>query len=253
MRLAIAILTFNEEKNIAAAIESALLCTDEIILIDSGSTDNTVSIAHNLNAKIVYRKLDNDFARQRNFALKQTDADWIFYLDADERITPDLAVAIKKIVTTNIPCVGEIQRRNIAFGQKMNYGVLRPDYVCRLFPRKSVEWVGKVHERPTFQLPVKRLVGCLWHYTYDDWGRYFIKLNQYTSIWAQNAYVNGKKTTMLSAFCHAIVSFIQVSILKRGLFDGWLGIVLCSYHFTYTLSKYTKLYYLEQEKMERNL
>lgn len=253
MRLAIVILTFNEEKHIALAIESAKLCTEEIILIDSGSTDKTIEIAEKLQSRVVHRKLNNDFATQRNFALEVTDANWIFYLDADERITPDLAREINSLVNGNLPCVGEIKRRSIAFGQKMNYGVLRPDYVCRLFPRKSVEWVGQVHERPIFHLPQKRLSGYLWHYTYDDWDRYFIKLNQYTTIWSNNAYANGKRTKMLSAFGHAIVSFIQVSILKRGLLDGWLGMILCSFHFTYTLAKYTKLYHLQQEKLESNL
>ena len=94
--LAVLILTKNEEKNIAETIQSARQCTDEVILIDSGSTDRTVEIAEKAGARVVYRAWTNDFSAQRNFGLSATDATWVLYLDADEHLTPELASAIRR-------------------------------------------------------------------------------------------------------------------------------------------------------------
>ena len=95
-KLAVLILTKNEEKNIADVIKNAQKCSSEIIIIDSGSTDNTVALAETSGARVVFRAWDNDFAAQRNFGLSQTEADWVLYLDADERLNSDLIAAIKE-------------------------------------------------------------------------------------------------------------------------------------------------------------
>ena len=98
MTLAIVILTKNEENNIVDVIENARQCTNEILIIDAGSTDKTVELAENCGAKVFYRAWDNDFAAQRNFALDKTAADFIFYIDADERLTPKTVEHVKKIL-----------------------------------------------------------------------------------------------------------------------------------------------------------
>ena len=246
-KLAVLILTKNEEKNIADVIKNAQKCSSEIIIIDSGSTDNTVALAETSGARVVFRAWDNDFAAQRNFGLSQTEADWVLYLDADERLNSDLIAAIKEKIRNAELKQYEILRKSVAFGHKFNYGVLRPDHVMRLFPRKKVEWVNKVHESPVCSLPKEILKGYIEHFTYEGWSQYLQKLDQYTTIWANDAYKNDKKTSLANAFAHATFGFLQMFFLKKGVLDGFLGLALCCNHFTYVLLKYLKLYELRKK------
>ena len=143
--LTVVILTKNEEKDIIDAINNAQKLTDKVLIVDSGSTDNTVALAEANGAKVVYRAWDNDFAAQRNFALQYVTTERVLYLDADERMNDKLIEAIKKALTANEQKQYSIKRKSVAFGQEFNYGVLKPDFVPRLFKVKNVHWVNKVH------------------------------------------------------------------------------------------------------------
>lgn len=251
MSLAVLILTYNEARHIGDCIKSALDAADEVVVIDAGSTDDTVALAKAAGARVVHQPMKNGFAAQRNFALTQTTAGWVFYLDADERVTTKLAMELVKM--KKAPANGTayaVERRNIAFGQRVSHGVLRPDWVARLFPRQAVQWEGKVHERPVGSWEVVRLPGFLEHYTYTNWQHYFTKFNNYTTLWAEEAYARGKRTSWFGAFLHAKVSFAQMYFVKRGFLDGWLGLVLCCFHFAYTMAKYVKLLDLQRNAKE---
>jgi glycosyltransferase involved in cell wall biosynthesis len=239
--LTVVILTKNEEKNIVGVIENAKQLTDDVLIIDAGSADNTVNLAQQNGAKVIYREWDDDFSAQRNFALEQTKAKWVLYLDADERLNEKLVGCIKKIIDKNDNKQYLIKRKSIAFGREFNYGVLRPDFVARLFPKASVKWVNKIHEMPQCALPQEHLKGYIKHYTYQNWEQYFNKFNQYTSIWAQNAYDSGKKSGVCGAFLHSAVGFFQMAFVHKGILDGKLGFILCLNHFFYVWVKYTKL------------
>lgn len=245
--LAVLILTKNEEKNIVEVVNNAQKCADEVLIIDSGSTDATVQLATDKGAKVVYRAWDNDFAAQRNFGLTQTNAEWVLYLDADERLNAELLLAVKQVVLSKGIQQYAFVRKSVAFGQKFAYGVLKPDKVARLFPRESVSWINKVHERPVCDLPLAILPGHIEHYTYESWAQWAEKFNQYTTIWANNAYLQGKRTSLPLAYAHATFGFVQMAILKLGILDGWLGLALCCNHFSYTLLKYLKLYERQQK------
>lgn len=250
-KLAIVVLTKNEEKNIKAVIANAMQCTAEVIVLDSGSTDKTLEIAAQEGAKILFRAWTNDFAAQRNFVLDKTEADWLLYLDADERLNDELINAIKSVTTsTNIDKQYIIKCRSHAFGQKFQHGVLRPDCVARLFPRDKVFWDSKVHEKAICSLKAEALPGYIEHYTYESWQQYFGKFNQYTSLWAEEAHKKGKRTTLSGAFAHAAYAFIQMTFLKLGILDGWLGLALCCNHFSYTLTKYLKLREIQEKDKE---
>ena len=244
--LTVVVLTKNEEKNIVDVVRNAKQVAKDVLVIDSGSTDKTVTLAEANGARVVYRTWDNDFAAQRNFAFANTSTEWILYLDADERLNDRLVEAIKKVVHGNEQKQFSIKRKSVAFGQEFNYGVLKPDFVPRLFKTKNVHWINKVHEKPVCDDKLEVLDGYIKHYTYTDWKQYFNKFNQYTSIWAINSYENGRHTSYFTAYIHAIFSFIQMLILKRGILDGSLGITLCVYHFMYTLTKYIKLIDLQR-------
>ena len=248
MTLAIAILTKNEESNIVDVIENARQCTDEILIIDSGSTDKTVELAEKLGAKVFYRAWDNDFSAQRNFALDKTSADFIFYIDADERLTPKTVAHIKKILAQdNFNFQYKVQRKTTAFGQIFNYGVLYPDYVLRMFPREKVQWRGKVHERPECPCEIETLQGYLEHYTYRSWSQWQDKSKLYSTIWAENAFKSGKRTSKAGAFLHASAGFFKMFFLKLGFLDGWYGFYTCANHFFNTMLKYLKLLELQKK------
>lgn len=247
--LTVIILTKNEEQNIEEVVRNAQQVTDNVLVVDSGSTDRTVEIAEKLGSRVVYRAWDNDFSSQRNFALEQIDTDWVLYLDADERLNDELVNAVKVAVDLNVARKYFIKRKTVAFGHKFNYGVLKPDYVGRMFMRKGLKWVNKVHESAVCEEGIKdeMLTGYVEHYPYIDWHHNLGKLNQYTSIWAENAFSNGKRTGYCNAFMHAILAFVKMYVLKLGFLDGWPGLVMCCNHWFYTLYKYVKLVELQEK------
>jgi len=246
--LAVVILAGNEEQNITGAVENAKQCTDHVIVVNSGSTDKTVELAEKAGAAVVFRKWDDDFSAQRNFSLTQTDTDWILYLDADERLTPTAVEGVRKILQNGVMDKQyAIKRKSVAFGKTFNYGVLYPDHVLRMFPRTKVKWVNKVHERPICDLPRENLPGYMEHHTYRDWHAWEQKLCLYTTVWAENAYEHGKRTSLGSIFGHSLGGFFKMFILHRGFLDGWLGTYMCCNHFFYTMLKYLKLYELQKK------
>lgn len=247
MKLAVIILTRNEEKNIRDCIASVDFA-DEVIIVDSGSEDMTCKIAEESGAKVYQHPMDDDgFAGQRNFALNKTLADWVLYLDADERITPDLAAEIRQHIEKVPQQAADIKRINVVLGQRMYHGVYRPDYITRLFPRDKVQWEGVVHEHAWTDLPIIRLEALAHHYCLTSWEQYFEKFNRYTTLMAEKMYQSKKNTNLIAAHFHAIFAFLQMYIIKRGCLDGKLGFILCVYHYLYTLTKYVKLYYLLKE------
>lgn len=246
--LTVVILTKNEEKHIVDAVKNALQVTDKVLIVDSGSTDKTVELAEQNGAKVVYRAWDNDFSAQRNFALEHVDTYWVLYLDADERLNQDLCDAIKNVITAKLKKQYSILRRIYALGFNYKHGIFKPDEVLRLFPTEAVEWVNKVHERPVCNLPKERLTGFIEHYTYDSWAQWWDKAGHYTTIWAEDNYNKGKKTSLSACLCHSIYGFIRAYILQLGFLDGWSGLYSSLFHSTYVLVKYLKLFELQSRK-----
>lgn len=247
--LAILILTNNEEDNVVSVVQNAKKCTDEVLIIDSGSTDKTVELAEKNGAKVCYRAWTDDFSAQRNFALEQTRADWVLYLDADERLNDELIRAVQKIIATGeLNCQYVIERKSVAFGTKFNHGVLKPDHVARMFPRTKVHWVNQVHEHPECDLPMQNLPGHIEHYTYKSWQHWEGKFCRYTTIWAEDAYERGKRISVRDIFLHSLGGFIKMFVIRAGFLDGWMGTYMCCNHFFYTMLKYLKLYELQRVK-----
>jgi len=251
--LSILILTKNEQDNIVDVIRNAFQCADEVIIIDSGSTDNTVKLAEKEGAAVCYRAWDNDFAAQRNFGLTQTAADWVLYLDADERMDDILCREIKNIVYKNE--IGQYGfTRHMVFNEyRFKHGIFAPDIVYRMFHRKSVKWIGKVHERPVCEAPLKKLKGKVDHYTYKNWHQWFLKADQYTTIWAQERYQNKKHISLKNVVFHSFFGGVRAFFVKMAFLDGWMGVISCNQHAFYTMLKYVKLYELQvnHEKGEK--
>lgn len=245
-KLSVAILTKNEEANIVGVVQNARQVTDYVVVVDSGSTDKTVALAEANGARVIYRAWDDDFAAQRNFALQNIETEWVLYLDADERLDDKVCSAIKYVVTQAQAKQYSIMRKIHAFGFTYKHGIFKPDEVVRLFPTQKVHWVNKVHERPVCDLPKEKLVGYIEHYTYNSWQQWWEKAGKYTTIWAQDNYDRGKRTSLASCFCHALYGFIKAYVFQLGFIDGWSGMYSSLQHFIYTMMKYLKLYELQK-------
>ncbi len=247
MSIAVAIITKNEIRHIRDVISNAKELTNDIVVIDSGSTDGTVEVAEELGAKVVYRAWD-DFASQRNYAMECTEADWIVYMDADERMSEELLHSLREVSESTDYAVYQCMCHNRAFGQDFKYGVLSPNDVKRIFPRNKAHWVGEVHERVEGNLPVRPIKGFFKHDTYVDFAHYLGKQNLYSTMWARD-HKGKKKVSVLKDFAlRPAFAFIKMYFFKRGFLEGPMGFVLACGYMNYTLSKYVKLYF-ENKKM----
>lgn len=244
----IVVLTKNEERNIVEVINNAHTITNNILIVDSGSTDKTVELAEKYGAKVVYRTWDNDFAAQRNFALEHINTYWVLYLDADERMNKDLCDSIVTRIKSGQDKQYSMMRKIYAFGFEYRHGIFKPDEVLRMFPVRSVHWENKVHERPICFFDKEKLGGFIEHYTYENWQQWWEKAGKYTTIWAEDVYCRGKRTSVGGAFFHALYGFIRAYFIQLGFIDGWSGIYSSLQHFIYTLMKYLKLLEIQNKK-----
>jgi glycosyltransferase involved in cell wall biosynthesis len=210
------------------------------VVIDDYSQDGTAELAEAAGAVVYARALDN-FAAQRNFALTKVTAEWVFFLDADERFTPELADNVRGFVERGLRA-GSVKRQNNAFGRRHRFGQLAPDRVTRLFPASYVRWEGLVHERPVSDLPVEPIGGYLLHYTYDGWPGYLDKFMKYVRLWADEEYNKGRKSSVLQGLAHGAAGFLKPFILKLGFLEGPLGWALCWYNGCYALTKHLLLH-----------
>lgn len=215
--LTVVILTKNEEKTIEKVVANAQKCADKVLIVDSGSTDKTVEFGESTGAKVVYRAWDNDFSAQRNFALQYVKTTWVLYLDADEFLDDKLIDSIKIALVKNENKQYSMLRRIHAFGFEYKHGIFKPDEVIRMFKTDSVHWENKVHERPVCSMPKECLNGFIEHYTYESWQDWWEKAGRYTSIWAEDAYNNGKKQDVGSAFFMLFMDSSEHIYLKQVL------------------------------------
>ncbi len=244
VNVSVLILAKNEQENIASCIKSCHFA-NEVIVIDDFSTDDTATIAISLGAKVIQRAMAGDWGGQQTFAIQQAHHEWIFFLDADERVTPSLAIEIEKAVKLNDKYAYWVLRKNRFHFNKATHGVLRPDYVCRLMPAKDSYVEGYVHPAIVTPYANKKLSGWMEHYTYDNWEQYFNKFNNYTKLAAEKYRKQGKKCSFFKdIIMRPFWAFIKMYFIQRGILDGKLGWILSVNHYFYTMNKYVKLYYL---------
>lgn len=226
VQISCVILAQNEEKNIERAIRSVRFC-DEIILIDDYSEDKTADKARALGAVVYKRKLNNDFASQRNYGMEKASGSWILFIDADEQVTKELACEIANIVRDNKgleACTCYIKRRDIFWGRELRYGEVGNMRLVRLLKKKSGLWKGAVR-RAKVENRVKSLKSSLFHYPYQSIAEFLSEVNMHSSIRARKLQKVGKTSSILSIIFYPFGTFILNYFLRLGFLDGSSGFV----------------------------
>jgi glycosyltransferase involved in cell wall biosynthesis len=236
------VITFNEQERIQACLESVASFSDEIIVVDSHSTDATVDIAR----KFATRVIEHDwlgYGRQKQLALEAATRPWVFSIDADEVASPELQAEIRSLP---LDCDGyEVARPVWYLGRWIRHSGWYPGYVLRLFPKERGSFTGDaVHESVRVTGPTRRLRGDLLHYSYRDVAHHVAKMNEFTTLSAGQMYGEGRRAGLGSLVVRPWLEFHKVYLLKRGFLDGFPGLVVSILHAFYVFLKYAKLWEL---------
>lgn len=243
MTLTVSIITLNEEKNLARTLESVKKFADEIVIVDSGSTDKTEEIAKSFNAKFYFQKWLG-YGPQRNKAIELASSEWVLNIDADEEISEELAkkiVDIKDEKNGNID-VFKINFMSVCFGKKIKHGGWSNSYRIRLFKKNSGRFnENNVHEEFITNSYIGKINEYILHHSYSDLEDYFIKFNKYTTLGAIEYYKKNKKASLVSIVLNPIYKFIRMYFFRLGFLDGLEGFILAITSSLYTMVKYYKL------------
>ncbi len=245
MKLSVVIVTLNEERDLPGCLDSVRGLADEIILLDSGSRDKTKEIAGNYQANVSERTFD-DFASQKQAAVELAAGEWILSLDADERVTPELADEIRGAMQNSAIDAYDIPFQVWFLGSRLRYGGLGREHHVRLFKRGKGRFGGKqLHEGIVVEGPVKRLSHEIVHIPYRDLNEYLEKMIVYTDRAASKRFENGKR---FHVGYHLLPfwEFFMRAFIKGGVLDGFPGILWAGLSAFHSWLKYTKLRELER-------
>ena len=228
MKISASVIVFNEADNIAELCES-LDWADEIVIVDSNSTDRTVEIARKFTDKIFQREFAG-YKDKHQFADAQTTGDWIFWIDADERVTPDLRASISQLRNrddNDLPDGFHIARKTFYLGKWIRFCGWYPDYQMRLYRKSKSFWDGIApHETARVQGKVETLSGELVHFTKHDLSEHHRVLERYASLAAEYKFNHGETASKSSIFFGPIGAFLRTFVLKQGFRDGTRGLII---------------------------
>ena len=253
--ITVALIVKNEANHLQACLETIQGWVDEIVILDSGSTDSTEAIARQFTDKFFVSSDWPGFGKQRQLAQQHITSDYVFWLDADERVTPELKEDILKAIDLNKPnVVYKINRLSTAFGKQINHSGWSPDWVTRLYRLQETRYNDAlVHESVVIPSTVKvePLSGRLLHFTYEELHQYTRKTALYMKSWTDQR--EGKKTSSLTgAIFHGLFRFIKMYILKLGFLDGRHGLVLAILSANTTFTRYADLWLRDYVKQNKN-
>jgi glycosyltransferase involved in cell wall biosynthesis len=240
------IITLNEAEHIGAAIDS-VSWADEIIVVDSGSTDGTADIARARGAQVSARSWTG-YVDQKNHAASLASHHWILSLDADERVTPALAGEIQALLQSEPSKRGyRMPRVTFHLGRWIRTTDFYPDYQARLYDRRAARWRGDlVHESVQVDGGVGYLHRELQHYSFSDLADHVTRVNHYTTLAARQLHAAGRRATILGILVHPTAAFLRNYVLRRGFLDGSAGLLISVVNAYSVFLKFAKLWELER-------
>ena len=245
--LSIIVITLNEESNIGPCLES-VRWADDIIVLDSGSTDRTKEIAKKFTRRVFSVKWEG-YGGTRNLGLERAKREWVLWLDADERVTPELGREIQEIVGGKGTAASgyAMARRAYFLGKWIRHCGWYPGRVTRLFKKSGARFTStRVHEGVTLPGIVLPMHNDIVHLTDPDLDHYFRKFNRYTMLAAWEMHEAGRKASLFDLFIRPPFAFIKMYFLRLGFLDGLHGLVLCVLSSAYVFVKYAKLWDLSR-------
>jgi glycosyltransferase involved in cell wall biosynthesis len=246
-RLIAIIITKDEAANIADCLDSVAFC-DERIVVDGGSSDGTLLIAKEKGARVATHAW-NGFGPQKNFALSLAHGDWVLSIDADERVTPALAEAIKAAIATDAADGYEMPRRSSFCGRMMRHSGWFPDRVLRLFRRDKGRFSDDlVHERVILDGTVARLNEPLLHYPVARLEDAIRRMDSYSTLGAERLAASNKRVSFFTGIAHGAFTFLRVYVLRLGFLDGTSGFLLAVANAEGTYYRYMKAWLARQRR-----
>jgi len=245
-KLSVVVICFNEEKNIGRCIDSVADVADEILILDSYSTDQTVAIAERRGA-IVKQEVFKGFIEKKNKAVELASHDFVLSLDADETLNPLLARSIRQAKENFTNRAYRMNRCSNYCGKFIRYGSWYPDTKIRLFDRRIGHWGGtNPHDKVVLQenIPIEHLKGDILHYSYHTISEHVIQNNKLSTLAAESLFTEGKKTNLLKIIFRPWWAFLVSFIFRAGFLDGLFGFVIAIQIAHMTFLKHFKLYML---------
>jgi glycosyltransferase involved in cell wall biosynthesis len=234
------LITRNAAAVLAPCLES-LAFADEIVVVDSGSSDGTAEIARRFGARLVQKEWLG-FGRQKQYAVDQARHDWVLCLDADETVSPRLAASIQAALAAPVSPVYRMPRRNRFLGRWLSHGEGYPDWSPRLFNRMNARWSDDlVHEKVLYAVTPGTLQGDLMHDSADDLTAYLDRQNRYTTLAARQAYELGRSAGFFHLLLSPVVRFFKFYVFRFGFLDGMPGLLHISIGCMNSYLKYAKL------------
>ena len=245
--LSVVILTKNEASRLRPCIESVRWAGD-ILVIDDESTDETVPLAESLGARVLRRKMEIE-GRHRNWAYTQAAHEWVLSLDADERVTPELAAEITGLIANGAPCdVYAVPRRNYIGERWIKHGGWYPSAQVKMFKRSVFRWEETtVHPRAFSDRPCGQLRHDLLHFSYRDERDFIAKQDRHTTLEAQKWIADGRRMTRGRALWRAVDRFVRGYLFKQGFRDGRLGLFVAVMAWNYQWLSYVKYAQLKRD------
>lgn len=241
-QLSVVIITFNEEKNIGRCLESIQGIADDVVIVDSFSTDATESISKKYKVNFISKKWEG-YSPSKNFANAQAKYDWVLSLDADEALSDELKKSILKAKEGKELNTYKFHRLTNYCGSWIKHCGWYPDTKIRIFDRRITKWEGIIHEKLVINSKQEAILlnGDLLHYSYYSIEQHYAQTEKFSTLAAQNMFEKGKKASVLKMYLSPVIKFISDYFIKLGILDGAAGFTICRISAKHSFLKYKKL------------